>query len=107
MPSRSPNKKPTIPHEELLKNIIIFGVIVTVILVQIEFTPSTSPPPITMLTKPGCVVKGNISVSTGRYLYHVPGMQNYNNTVINFQNGERWFCSEAEAKRAGWTKAPK
>ncbi|MGK7942677.1 MAG: hypothetical protein AB4062_21465 [Crocosphaera sp.] len=62
---------------------------------------STIPP------NPRCNIKGNISISTGRKLYHVPGQRDYENTVITTEKGERWFCSEEEAIRAGWTKAPR
>ncbi len=72
---------------------------------------STTPP------DPNCPIKGNISQSSngqngggqnaGRRLYHLPGMRDYDRTVISPANGERWFCSEAEAIAAGWTKAPR
>ena len=55
---------------------------------------------------PACPIKGNISHNTGRKLYHLPGMEDYDNTVIDLERGERWFCSESEAINAGWTKAP-
>lgn len=51
-----------------------------------------------------CRIKGNISES-GR-IYHVPGSEWYDRTQINTSRGERWFCSEAEAKAAGW-RAPR
>lgn len=51
-----------------------------------------------------CAIKGNISDS-GR-IYHVPGSRHYVNTQINEARGERWFCSEEEAKAAGW-RAPR
>jgi endonuclease YncB( thermonuclease family) len=51
-----------------------------------------------------CRIKGNISES-GR-IYHVPGSEWYERTQINPAKGERWFCSEAEAKAAGW-RAPR
>ena len=50
-----------------------------------------------------CVIKGNISGS-GR-IYHVPGQEHYGRTRINESNGERWFCSRAEAEAAGWRAA--
>ena len=50
-----------------------------------------------------CRIKGNIS-SSGR-IYHVPGGYYYDRTRINTTNGERWFCSEAEARAAGWRRA--
>jgi uncharacterized protein YraI len=55
--------------------------------------------------KPGCDIKGNISYTTGEKIYHVPGQTFYNETVINPNYGERWFCTEAEAIANGWRKA--
>lgn len=52
-----------------------------------------------------CDVKGNISLNTGERIYHVPGQKYYTETRISTQHGERWFCSEAEALRAGWRKS--
>lgn len=51
----------------------------------------------------GCPIKGNIS-SNGR-IYHTPWSPWYKRTRINLKNGERWFCSEFEAIKAGW-RAP-
>lgn len=51
-----------------------------------------------------CAIKGNIS-SKGEKIYHVPGQKYYDQTRISPHKGERWFCSEAEARRAGWRKA--
>jgi endonuclease YncB( thermonuclease family) len=53
--------------------------------------------------KTGCAIKGNIN-GNGR-IYHLPGQQFYNRTTINPAEGERWFCSEAEAQAAGWRRA--
>ena len=52
-----------------------------------------------------CEIKGNISINTGERIYHVPGQEHYWETKISPQYGERWFCSEAEARAAGWRKA--
>lgn len=51
----------------------------------------------------GCAIKGNIS-ENGR-IYHLPGQRYYAMTAINPLAGERWFCSEEEARAAGWRKA--
>ena len=48
----------------------------------------------------GCRIKGNIS-GNGR-IYHLPGSRSYCATRISEAKGERWFCSEAEARTAGW-----
>ncbi|AKS46772.1 Endonuclease YncB, thermonuclease family [Octadecabacter temperatus] len=50
-----------------------------------------------------CIIKGNISGS-GR-IYHMPHNRDYANTRINEASGERWFCSETEARSAGWRAA--
>ncbi|MBR2600749.1 thermonuclease family protein [Candidatus Saccharibacteria bacterium] len=51
-----------------------------------------------------CVIKGNIN-NKGEKIYHMPGQQYYNQTQIDTSQGERWFCSEAEAQAAGWRKS--
>jgi hypothetical protein len=53
----------------------------------------------------GCTIKGNIN-SKGDRIYHVPGRGSYAQTEINEAAGERWFCSEDEARQAGW-RAPR
>ncbi len=50
-----------------------------------------------------CPIKGNLSGNGA--IYHVPGQQHYDRTVINTSDGERWFCSESEAVSAGWRPA--
>ena len=52
----------------------------------------------------GCAIKGNISGS-GRKLYHLPGGRGHADTRIDTARGERWFCTEAEARAAGWQPA--
>ncbi len=52
----------------------------------------------------GCNIKGNISVGSGKRYYHEPGDRDYEGTQIN-RAGERWFCSAAEARAAGWQPA--
>lgn len=52
---------------------------------------------------PACYIKGNIS-KNGR-IFHVPGQEFYDRTKISETRGERWFCSPAEARSAGWRAA--
>jgi len=52
----------------------------------------------------GCRIKGNIS-REGERIYHLPGGQYYAVTRIDPLKGERWFCSEAEARAAGWRRS--
>ena len=51
-----------------------------------------------------CVIKGNIS-KTGEKIYHVPGGEYYDRTDIDPSKGERWFCSEKEARQKGWRRS--
>ena len=51
-----------------------------------------------------CRIKGNVS-RKGTRIYHVPGGASYAKTRIDEAKGERWFCSEAEARAAGWRRA--
>ena len=51
-----------------------------------------------------CRIKGNISAK-GVKIYHLPGQDFYSRTRISTRKGERWFCSEAEARGAGWRRA--
>lgn len=68
--------------------------------------PESSSCPQGCTTAPeGCLIKGNISQSSGDKIYHVPGQQDYDGTVISPNAGERWFCTEDEAKANGWRKA--
>ena len=52
-----------------------------------------------------CDIKGNVSYDSGKHIYHMPGQEDYEDTKISTDRGERWFCSEAEARAAGWQKA--
>lgn len=54
--------------------------------------------------QPGCAIKGNISMS-GDKIYHMPGMRDYEKTVISPDYDERWFCTEEEALANGWRRA--
>lgn len=51
-----------------------------------------------------CAIKGNISAS-GVRIFHSPGQRDYDRTRISTPKGERWFCSAAEARAAGWRAA--
>ena len=53
----------------------------------------------------GCAIKGNVSIDTGERIYHVPGQKYYAQTRISSRYGERWFCSETEARQAGWRRS--
>ena len=46
------------------------------------------------------LIKGNIS--KGRKIYQTPGSKYYDNTRIDTDVGERWFCSVYDARENGW-----
>jgi endonuclease YncB( thermonuclease family) len=50
----------------------------------------------------GCPIKGN--VMHGRRVYVLPWAQGYERVKVSSSRGERWFCSEAEARAAGWRR---
>ncbi len=51
-----------------------------------------------------CDIKGNIGGS-GKRIYHMPGGRYYGGTRIDTSRGERWFCTESEARAAGWRRS--
>jgi endonuclease YncB( thermonuclease family) len=64
---------------------------------------STAPAP--RGQRDGCYIKGNIN-ARGDKIYHTAGSGSYDETVIDESRGERWFCTETEARREGW-RAPR
>lgn len=40
-------------------------------------------------------------------IYHVPGGQFYDRTDIKPEEGDRWFCTEDEARNAGFRASEK
>ncbi|MCQ1766100.1 hypothetical protein NOJ28_11190 [Neorhizobium galegae] len=57
------------------------------------------------LWDPSCNIKGNVSIKSQERIYHIPGQWDYASTNIRREYGERWFCSEDDARDAGWRKA--
>jgi endonuclease YncB( thermonuclease family) len=51
-----------------------------------------------------CLIKGNIN-SKGERIYHMPEQRFYDVTIIDPSKGERMFCTEDDAIRAGWRKS--
>jgi endonuclease YncB( thermonuclease family) len=51
----------------------------------------------------GCPIKGQMVGDAKRYV--MPWQQDYARARVRTQKGERWFCSEQEAKAAGWKVA--
>ena len=88
--------------KKILFLLIIFGLIYFMNTQDHNLTSS-----FTKAIDPNCRIKGNISISNGNKIYHVPGQKDYENTRIQLEHGERWFCNEEEAIKAGWKKAPR
>lgn len=51
-----------------------------------------------------CSIKGNVN-SKKEKIYHFPDCQSYDRTDIKLQEGDRWFCTAAEAEAAGFRMA--
>ena len=45
---------------------------------------------------------GNVNKSTGTKIYHCSNWRDYNKIEMNEAEGDRFFCSEAEARAAGF-----
>lgn len=59
-------------------------------------------------TKPpnqNCIIKGNSDPKSGTKIYHLPGCFNYEKIVISEKDGDRWFCSEEEARASGFRQS--
>lgn len=52
-----------------------------------------------------CTIKGNISEKGYGKLYFLEGCPNYSRIKIDTRKGESWFCTEKEAKKAGFTRS--
>jgi phosphatidylserine/phosphatidylglycerophosphate/cardiolipin synthase-like enzyme len=63
-------------------------------------------PPFDIVSKNGGnnVINGNINAE-GTHIYHVPNGKYYDNTVIDTDSGEQWFCSPLDARDAGWRRS--
>jgi endonuclease YncB( thermonuclease family) len=70
----------------------------------ISLVPSAARFPAASEQSGACNIKGNIS-RKGERIYHVPGQKYYAQTQISIGKGERWFCSEQEARSAGWRRS--
>lgn len=53
--------------------------------------------------KSNCTIKGNINRATKSYFLST--CSNYDQTIVEKDRGEAWFCTETEAKKAGFIKS--
>lgn len=54
--------------------------------------------------QPPCVIKGNIGRDGARTFFG-PRDANYHSVRVDKSAGERWFCTEEDARRAGFRRA--
>ncbi len=59
----------------------------------------------TVPPKPKCNIKGNIIHGTNAKEYTLPTCDRYALAVVEKYKGEQWFCTEAEAQKAGYVKS--
>ena len=58
------------------------------------------------LEEPDCIIKGNIDLNDKSIKrYYFPGCAQYEFVLVEKDKGEQWFCTESQAKKAGYTKA--
>jgi endonuclease YncB( thermonuclease family) len=82
------------------KNTVILGALVVPITAQVELlTPASS----ANAPSPDCTIKGNVN-RKGEHIYHLPGQLAYSKIDMS-DSQKRWFCSEEEARAAGWRPA--
>ena len=54
---------------------------------------------------PTCNIKGNNDTKVNKKFYYTPACHNYSQVIIMKYQGDAWFCTETEAKNAGFTKS--
>jgi len=59
----------------------------------------------TIPVDPSCMIKGNISEKGYGKIYLLVGCPNYNRVKIDERKGEQYFCTEKEAKEAGFARS--
>lgn len=82
------------------RNTVILGALSVPVTAQSELlAPASS----TTAPSPECNIKGNVN-REGERIYHVPGQIDY--AKVDMRDPQkRWFCSEDEARTAGWRPA--
>ncbi len=54
-----------------------------------------------------CAIKGNVNDRAANEKYYfTPSCRHYSKVIVKKSFGDDWFCAEAEAIKAGFTKAP-
>ena len=55
---------------------------------------------------PKCAIKGNNDLDRDELLYLTPDCPYYDQVIIKRFEGDQWFCTEAQAKKAGFKISP-
>lgn len=55
--------------------------------------------------KENCLIKGNFRIGDHTRIYHTPDCYNYDRITIKPGTSDRWFCTEEEARLAGFRKS--
>lgn len=51
-----------------------------------------------------CQIKGN--TRAGKKTYYLPNCTQYTNVIVDQSFGDAWFCREADAQKAGFSRSP-
>jgi hypothetical protein len=54
---------------------------------------------------PKCTIKGSINPVSKEKTYTLPDCDRYALTIVEKYKGEGWYCTESEAKKAGYAKS--
>ena len=52
-----------------------------------------------------CVIKGNYDINDRMKIYYTPTCNNYIQVIIMKSQGDEWFCTEAQARKAGFVRS--
>lgn len=55
---------------------------------------------------PKCAIKGNVKRESHDHFYYPPSCAAYTSVRVDTSNLDQWFCTESEAKKVGFMKAP-
>lgn len=70
-----------------------------------SFCISSNPPKSPNRPNFSCLIKANINADSYLKSYYPPDCFYYKHVVMNLAYGDQWFCTEKEAKEAGFTKS--
>lgn len=54
---------------------------------------------------PECAIKANNNEYTKTHTYYTPDCHGYSQVIIEKYRGDQWFCTENDARKAGFTKS--